>query len=110
MSALVKFPNVSTFKTQIHTIHKVANLYRSRAYTHEENTIFLVLRVELGHNDVHGRLRGRVQSTCFNLEIVDQVEIGMAAGNGDDLLDLAFHDKREEKIKKVDVADDIGLE
>jgi len=71
VSALVKLPNVSIFKTMIRTIHKVANLYSSRANTHEENTVFLVLRVELGHNDVHGRLRGRVQSTCFNLEIVD---------------------------------------
>lgn len=34
----------------------------------------------------------------------------MAAGNGDDLLDLALHDKREEEVEEVDVADDIGLE
>lgn len=109
-SALVKCPDLSILKTRIRTIHKVAHLYRSRADTHEEHTVFLVLRVELGHNDVHGRLRGRVQSTCLNLEIVDQVEVGMAAGNGDDLLDLALHDKRKEEVEEVDVADDIGLE
>jgi len=109
-SALVKYPDVSILKTGIRTIHIVAHLYRSRADTHEEHTVFLVLRVELGHNDVHGRLGGRIQSTYLNLEIVDQVEIGMTAGNGDDLLDLALHDKREEEVEEVDVADDIGLE
>lgn len=88
----------------------MAHLYRSWADTHEEHTVFLVLRVELGHNDVHDRLGGRVQSTCLNLEIVDQVEVGVAAGNGDDLLDLALHNKREEEVEEVDVADDIGLE
>lgn len=34
----------------------------------------------------------------------------MTTGNGDDLLDLALYDKREEEVEKVDVADDIGLE
>lgn len=110
MSALVKCPDLSILKTRIRTIHKVAHLYYSGADTHEEHTVFLVLRVELGHNDVHGRLGGRVQSTCLNLEIVDQVEVGVAAGNGDDLFDLALHDKREEEVEEVDVADDIGLE
>ncbi len=34
----------------------------------------------------------------------------MTAGNSDDLLDLALHDKREEEVKEVDVADDVSLE
>jgi hypothetical protein len=109
-SALVKYLDVSILKTRILTIHKVAHLYHSRANAHEEHTVFLILRVEFGHNDVHGRLGGRVQSTCLNLEIVDQVEVGVTAGNGDDLLELALHDKREEEVEEVDVADDIGLE
>ena len=95
---------------KLRAIHKVAHLYHSRADTHEEHTVFLVLRVELGHNDVHGRLGGRVQSICLNLEIIDQVEVGVAAGNSDDLLDLALQDKREEEVEEVDVADNIGLE
>ena len=106
----MKYPDVSILKTGIRTIRIVAHLYRSRADTHEEHTVFLVLRIELGYNDVHGRLGGRIQSTYLNLEIVDQVEVGMTAGNGDDLLDLALHDKREEEVEEVDVADDIGLE
>ena len=97
-------------KTGVRTIRKLAHLYHSRADTHEEHTVFLVLRVEFGHNDVHGRLRGRIQSTCLYLKIVDKVEVGMTAGNGDDLLDLALHDKREEEVEEVDVADGIGLE
>ena len=106
----MEFPDVSILKTRIRTIRKVAHLYHSRADTHEEHTVFLVLRVELGHNNVHGRLGGRIQSTYLNLEIIDQVEVGMTAGNGDDLLNLALHDKREEEVEEVDVADDIGLE
>jgi small ligand-binding sensory domain FIST len=88
----------------------VAYLYHSRADTHEEHTVLLVLRAELGHNDVHGCLGGGVQSAVFNIEIVDQFEVGVAAGNGDDLLDLAFHDKRKEEVEKVDVANNIGVE
>ena len=87
----------------------MAHLYHSRAHTHEEYTVFLVLRAELGHNDVHGRLGGGIQSTYLNLEIVDEVEVGMTAGNGDDLLDLALHDKRDKEIEEMNVADDIGL-
>ena len=92
------------------TIRGVANFYHSRADTHEEHTIFLVLRVELGHYDVHGCFGGRIQSTCLNLEIVNEVEVGVTAGNGDDFLNLALHDKREKEVEEVDVANDIGLE
>ena len=109
-SALVTYPNVSILETGIRTIVIIAHLYRSRADTHEEHTVFLVLRVELGHNNVQGRLGGRIQSICLNLEIVDEVEVSLTAGNGDDLLDLALHDKREEKVEEVDVADDICVE
>lgn len=97
-------------KTGIRTIRSVAHLYYPRADTEEEHTVSLVLRVELGNNDVHGRLSGSIQSAYLNLEIVDQVEVGMTARNMDDLLDLALHDKREEEVEEVDVADDVGLE
>jgi len=92
------------------TIHKVAHLYRPGADTHEEHTVFLALRVELGNNDVHSSFRGSVQSTVLNLEIVDEVAVGVAAGNGDDFLDIALYNKREEEVEEVDVADDVGLE
>lgn len=94
MYPLVKCPDVSILKPETRTIHKVTHFHHSRADTHEEHTVFLVLRVELGHNDVHGRLGSRVQSTCLNLKVVDKVEVGMTAGNGDNLFDLALHDKR----------------
>lgn len=108
--ALVKCPDVSISKTGIRTIVKVAHLHRSRADTKEEHTVFLVLCVELGHNDIQGRLGGSIQRSYLNLVIVDKVKVAMTAGNGDDLLDLALHDKREEEVEEVDVADDIGLE
>ena len=86
----------------------MAHLHRSRADTKEEHTVFLVLCVKLGHNDVQGRLGGSVQRRCLNLVIVDEVKVAMTAGNGDNFLDLALHDKREEEVEEVDVADDIG--
>ncbi len=110
VSASVKYPEISILKDGIRTIGEVAHLYRSRADTHEEHTVFLVLRVELGHNDVHGRLGGSIQRACLDVEPIDQVEVSMAAGDGDDLLDRALHDEREEEVEKVDVPDDIGLE
>ncbi len=88
----------------------MAHLYHPRADTHEEHTVLLILGIELGHNNVRGRLGGSVQSTVLNLEIVDQFEVGVAAGNGDDLLNLTLHNKREEQVEEVDVADDIGME
>ena len=88
----------------------MAHLHDSRAETEEEHAVFLVLRVELGYDDVHGRFRGGIQSTRLHLEIVDEVEVGVTAGDGDDLLDLALHDEREEEVEEVDVADGIGLE
>lgn len=108
-SALVKYSDVSILKTEICIIHIVTHLYRSQADTHEEHIVFLVLRVELDHNDVHDRLEGRIQSTCLNLKIVDQVEINMIAENDDDLLDLALHDKRKKEIEEINVVDDIDL-
>lgn len=97
-------------KEEIPTILKLAHLHRSRAETHEEHAVFLVLSVELSHNNVQGRFGRRVQSTGFNLGIYDKVEIAMTARNRNNLLHPAFHDKREEEIKEVDIADNIGLE
>lgn len=105
MPLILKYKN-----TRIRTIRKVAHLYYSRAHTHKEHAVFLVFCIELGHNDVHGRLGSSVQGTRVHFEIVDKVEVGVAAGNGDDLLGLGLHHKREEEVEKVDVADDIGLE
>lgn len=88
----------------------MAHIHHSWAETHEEHAVFLELRAELGHDDVHGRLGGRIQSTQFNLKFVDEVKITMTAGDGDDLLLLALQDKGEEEVEEVDVARDIGLE
>ena len=91
-------------------MRKVAHLHHSRADTQEEHAVVLVLRVELGHDDVHGRLGGSIQRARLDVETVDQVEVGVAAGDGDDLLDRALEDKGEEEVDEVDVADDVGPE
>jgi hypothetical protein len=111
--ALIKRPDVAILKTLqegIRTVRIATHLHQTRADTHEEHTVFLVLRVELGHNNVHGRLGGSVQSTDINLAIVGQVEVGKSGGNGNDLLGLTLQDKRVEEVEEVDVSDDIGLQ
>jgi hypothetical protein len=110
---LIKRPDVAILKTLqegIRTVRIATHLHQTRADTHEEHTVFLVLRVELGHNNVHGRLGGSVQSTDINLAIVGQVEVGKSGGYGNDLLGLTLQDKRVEEVEEVDVADDIGLQ
>lgn len=76
---LIKRPDVAILKVGgrgIHTIRVTAYLHQTRADTHEEHTVFLVLRVELGHNDIHGCLGGSVQRTNINLTIIGQVSLG----------------------------------
>lgn len=34
--------------------------------------------------------------------LIGQVEVGQTGGNGNDLLDLAFQDQREEEVEEVD--------
>ena len=60
--ALTKRSRYCNFKRQegIHTISMAAHFHQTRADTQEEHTIFLILRVELGYDNVHGCLRGRV--------------------------------------------------
>ena len=57
-----KRPDIAILERQerIHTIRVVAHVHQTRAHTQEKHTIFLVLRVELGHDNVHGRLGGSV--------------------------------------------------
>jgi len=109
-SVLAQCPDVSILKTGIHTVVKVTDLHHSRAETHEENAFFFILCIVLAYNNVHGCFGGSIQSTILNLETVNQVEVGVTAGNGDDLLDIPLFDKRDKEIEEMDVADDVGLE
>ena len=91
-------------------IVKMAHFYHAWAHAHEQNAVFLILRVELGDNCIQSRLGCGVQGTVLDFKIVDEVEICMAAGDGDDLLHLTSHDKRQEEVKEMDVADNVGHE
>jgi hypothetical protein len=87
----------------------VARLHHTGADTHEEYTVFFVLRVELGHNQVQARLRGSVQSTSLELQIVGHIKVSQTGGNGNDLLNLTLQYEREEEVEEMNVANDIGL-
>lgn len=83
---------------------------RSRADTKEEHTVFLVLCAELGHNNVQGRFGRTIQRAYLNVVVVDEINITMTAGNSDDLLDLALHNKGKKQVEEVDISHDIGFE
>lgn len=87
----------------------MTHIHYSWAEAHEEHAVLLVLRTELGHNDVQGGLGGRVQSGDIDVEVVDQIEICMATSNGDHLLGFALHHKREEELEEVNVAGGVDL-
>lgn len=57
---LEKCPDISISRTEVYTVAKVAHFHHSRAHAEDEHPVFLILCAELGHNDVQGRLGGRV--------------------------------------------------
>lgn len=106
----VKYPDVSNLNGEIGTTGKLAHIHHTGGDAHEEYTFFLILCVELSYDHVQCRLGGSIQSAYLNLQTVDKVEVGMTGGNGDDLLDLALFDERDEVVEEVDVADAVRLE
>lgn len=92
--ALAEDPDVLMLKTGRLTTRSVTGVDHSWTNAEEKHPVFLVLRVKLAHNHVHGSFGGGIQSAVLDLVIVNQVEVGMTAGNGDDLLHLALHDER----------------
>ena len=91
------------------TVSIAAHLHQTRADAQKEYAILLVLGVELGHDDVQSGLRGGVKGTDIDLAFVGQVKVRQTCGNGDDLLDLAFQDKRKKEVEEMDVSDNVSL-
>lgn len=87
----------------------MAHLHEARGDAQEEDTLLLVLGVELADNHVQSRFGRSIDGHIVDFVIVDEVEIGMPAANGDGLLDLALLDQRQEEVEEVDVADDVHL-
>jgi hypothetical protein len=85
------------------------DIHDARTNAHEKNTILLILRTVLGHDDVQGGLESRVQSRHLDVIVVDELKIGVTAGEGDDFLHTPFQDQGEEEVVEVDVANDVGL-
>lgn len=75
----------------------------------EENTILLILCVELGRDDVHGRLTQGVDRQRGVLVVIDPVDVSDAARDYHDLLDRPVEDLGHEEVVQVDVSDHVGL-
>ena len=68
----------------------MAHIHYPGAYRQEEHPVFLVLRVELGHNHIQGRFEGRVQSTHVQLILVGQVKVSQPSRDCNDFFDRAL--------------------
>lgn len=93
----------------LRTVLVVAYIHHSGADGQEENAVLLVLCVELGRDHVQAGLGNCVEGSSRQLEAVDRVWVCQAARNGNDLLDLALEDERDELVVQVDVANHVGL-
>lgn len=51
-------------------------IYHTRANTYKEDTVFLVLCIELAYNNIHSGLGGGVQSTNLDIVLIGQFEVG----------------------------------
>jgi hypothetical protein len=87
-----------------------AHVNHARADAREQHAVLLVLSVELAHGDVHTGLADGVEGSRRELKFVDGIEIGMAAGDGDDLLGLALEDEGKKEVEEVDVGGNVGME
>jgi hypothetical protein len=90
------------------TVVEMTHFHHSRTQTKEQHAILLVLRAELADNNVQGGFGGSVQRAVFQVEFVDQFEVCVAAGYGNNFLDGSFQHKWHEEVEKVDVADNVG--
>lgn len=70
----------------------------------------LILRIELGNRHVQRSLADGVQRGVVNLVLVDKIKVGVARGEGDDLLGVALKDQWEEEAEEVDLACDVDLD
>jgi hypothetical protein len=75
------------------------HLHNTRADTYKQHAILLILHAKLGNDDIHSCLGRRVQRADIDLDIVGQVKVGQARGDGDDLLGLALEDLRDEEVE-----------
>lgn len=87
----------------------MAHIHHSWADGQEKNAVLLVLRIELGRDHVQAGLGNSVERSSRELEAVDRIRICQATRDGDDLLDLALEDERDELVVQVDVANHVGL-
>lgn len=89
---------------------EVPYIHNTRTHAENQHAVFLVLRAELGHDDVQSRLRRRVQRTVFDAHVVDEAEIDVATGNRNHLFHTAFSHERHEEIEQVEIAGYVCLE
>lgn len=74
----------------------MAHVNEARADTQEQNSVALVLSVELGRDHVHGCFAGSVQRPSGKVVVVHPLRVGHAAGDADDLFGAAFEDLWDE--------------
>lgn len=88
----------------------MARFDHPRTNAHKKDAVLGILSAEFGHCGIQARLADGIYSSHLYIQLGDYIQSCLATGYGDYLLDLAFEDKRDEQVEKVDVADDVDFE
>lgn len=82
----------------------------ARTDADEKSTRFGTWCAKLGHGSVQASLADSVNGDDLDSQLGDGIESSLITGNGDSLLGLASDNQGREKVKQVNVADDVDFE
>lgn len=93
-----------------HTLRETPGIHQSRRETKKEHAIGAILGAEFCDRHIKRSLADRVHTRGVDVELGDQVDVCVPAGDGDDLLGGAAEDQRGEEVEEMDLGDGVGFE
>lgn len=87
----------------------MSSIDNSRANAQEEHTVLSELGTVFGHDDVECALVDDVSGNSVEIVFGDQVRVGVARGDGNDLFLLALENERDKQVEQMDGSDNVGL-
>jgi hypothetical protein len=90
---------------------RIAGIHITRRDPHEQNALALAESgIVLCHGRVDARFADRIRRREGDAKVVDEVAVGHAAGDGDDLFRRAGENEWEKGVDCLDDADDVDFE
>lgn len=75
----------------------------------EQNPLFAVFRIVLGHGGVDGCFANCVWGGDVDFELVDEVQVGHASRESNNFFGFALEDERHVRAEEVDVSNHVDL-